>query len=164
MPGYTGTHLALIPGMRARTNATGAAQSSLHRAPGETSGVARLSGSELEAWLARQQEFALVLFDTPWSAACRLELEVLGRLVSHFEGRVRVGALDASASQDAADRFGVSWVPTIVLFAARREVARWEGARALSDLTIEIQTALMRANAPEQATSPPRTRPGGARS
>jgi thioredoxin-like negative regulator of GroEL len=171
--------------MRVRTIATGTAQSSLHGAPGETSGVARLSASELEAWLARQQEFALVLFDTPWSAACRLELEVLGRLVSHFEGRVRLGAVDAAASLDAAHRFGVSWVPTIVLFAARREVARWEGARAPADLTIEIQGALARADAMhaldqrtasgrgrapdrsatalEQATSPSRTRRRGTR-
>lgn len=186
MPHRTGTHLAVISGMRARTNATGTAQSSLHGAPGETSGVARLSGSELETWLARQQEFALVLFDTHWSAACRLELEVLDRLASHFGGRLRIGAVDAAALGDPAHRFNVAWVPTLVLFAADHELARWEGARALTDLTIEIQTALMRANAPdpvehssasgrghvaessatapEQATSPSRTRRRGTRS
>lgn len=131
--------------MRARTSVLTQPQSTPRDAPGPADGLAPLSGDEIEPWLVRQPEFALVLFHAPWSAACRLELEVLDHLASYFQGRVRVGAVDAAASEDAAHRYGVSWVPTLILFEAGREVARWEGARALADLTIEIQAALTRA-------------------
>lgn len=114
----------------------------------KTAGISRLAGCELDAWLLRQPEPALVLFDAPWSAACRLERDVLVRLKGHFAGRVRVGALDAADSHQAPRRFRIGWVPTLILFDAGVEVTRWEGARGLSDLILDIEAALTRGLAP----------------
>lgn len=110
--------------------------------------ITRLDGRELDAWLSQRTSPALVLFDSGWSAACRLELDVLVRLAEHFADRVRVGALDAARSREASQRFRITWVPTLTLFEAGLEVARWESARGLSDLILDIEAALARGNAP----------------
>jgi len=104
--------------------------------------VTRLVGGDLDAWLSQRPEPALVLFDAPWSAACRLELGILVRLAVHFSGRLRIGALDAAAHRDLSRRFRIAWVPTLVLFDSGDVVARWEAARDADELIREVESAL----------------------
>jgi thioredoxin-like negative regulator of GroEL len=61
---------------------------------------------------------------------------------------VRLKAVRVAAPDGTAHRFRVAWVPTLVLFVEGHEVARWEGARTVADLMIEIQTTLADAKSP----------------
>lgn len=64
----------------------------------------------------------LVDFWGPTCPPCRRLLPVLDELAAEAGGRYRVGKVDAFAEPDLAARFGISVVPTLLLFHRGRVV------------------------------------------
>ena len=68
----------------------------------------------------------LVDFTAAWCAPCRALSPVLERFADRTDGVV-VGSVDADACPDLASRYGVRALPTLVVFAGGKEVARRVG-------------------------------------
>jgi len=69
-----------------------------------------------------------------WCGPCRLMAPLMEWASSTYEGRVRVGKLEADANPLIRDQLQIQGLPTLLLFQAGVEVARQEGAMAKAQL------------------------------
>lgn len=70
----------------------------------------------------------LVDFWAIWCGPCRVVATVLDELADELDGRVRIAKLNVDASQDIAQRFHVSSIPTFILFKNGQVADRMMGA------------------------------------
>ena len=58
----------------------------------------------------------LVDFWAEWCAPCKALGPVIDELAEDYQGRVKVGKLDTEANQNVAIKYGISSIPTVILF------------------------------------------------
>ena len=79
----------------------------------------------------------LVDFYADWCGPCKMMAPEVDAVASAHEGRALVGKLDTDRSPATAAKFQIRGIPTVIVFAKGREVARQTGAvrqRALEEL------------------------------
>jgi thioredoxin 2 len=78
----------------------------------------------------------LVDFWAPWCGPCRMMGPAFHKAAGLLEPEMRLAKVDTEQHQDIAARLGIRSIPTMILFAGGREVARQSGA-----LTVPEQIA-----------------------
>ncbi len=63
-----------------------------------------------------------------WCGPCQMIAPFIAELASDLEGRVNVGKLNVDENPRLARQFGVSSIPTMIIFDQGREVGRISGA------------------------------------
>ncbi len=86
-----------------------------------------LTGPELEGLLPRAPLPMLVDFHAEWCAPCRWLDPILSELVREGRGRVLVAKVDVDEAPEAAARYNIGSVPTVILFRNGSEEARSVG-------------------------------------
>jgi thioredoxin 1 len=67
-------------------------------------------------------------FWASWCAPCKLIAPVLDELAEELTGRALIGKVNVEANGDLTNRFGVSSIPTLILFKDGRVVDQLIGA------------------------------------
>ena len=86
----------------------------------------------------------LVDFWAEWCGPCKMLAPVIDELATEYAGRVKVGKLDTDANQSTAMKFGISAIPTVILFQNGEVKEQFVGFRTKKD----FQAAL------DQVTTP----------
>lgn len=87
-----------------------------------------IPGEALDRIIADAEVPLLVDFYADWCGPCRMMTPVLDALARDRAGEVLVAKVDTDQHPDAAMRFGVRGIPTLIAFSGGREVARQIGA------------------------------------
>lgn len=66
----------------------------------------------------------------PWCGPCRMMAPAFAAAAAELEPQMRLLKLNSDALPDVAARLGIRSIPTMILFAGGREVARTSGAMA----------------------------------
>lgn len=69
----------------------------------------------------------LVDFWAPWCAPCRMQGPVVEKVAEKMAGKAKVGKCNVDQEPGLAQRFGISSIPTLVVFRDGREVDRLIG-------------------------------------
>src|SRR5437764_3310219 len=58
----------------------------------------------------------LVDFWAEWCMPCRLLAPTIEKLAKDYSGKVKVGKLDTDSNRDVSSKYGISAIPTVILF------------------------------------------------
>ena len=98
------------------------------RAPLFASMPANFGATEFDRHMTRGDLPLLVDFWAPWCGPCRMMAPAFQQATALLEPRMRVAKVNTEDEPALAARFAIRSIPTMILFAGGREVARHSGA------------------------------------
>jgi len=100
-----------------------------------------LTGATFGAEALGKGVTALVDFNAEWCQPCRLLAPTIDALARRFGDRVVVGAVNVDSEPELATRYGISSIPTVILFRDGEPVKRWVGLHGAEDYAAAIESA-----------------------
>lgn len=85
---------------------------------------------------------ALIDFNTPWCAPCRLQEPIIECLAKKMSGLAVVASLNVDKNPNPAGRLDISNIPTMVIFKDGREIKRFVGLQPEKTLFDAVNKAL----------------------
>ncbi|MFN4241953.1 MAG: thioredoxin [Tepidisphaerales bacterium] len=90
--------------------------------------------SNFEAEVLRAKEPVLVDFWAEWCMPCRMLAPTIDKLAQEFAGRAKVGKLDTDANRDVSMKYGISAIPTVLLFKDGQVKVKFIGLKKEAEL------------------------------
>ncbi|MEM1354435.1 MAG: thioredoxin [Planctomycetota bacterium] len=78
--------------------------------------VLELTNDNFQAEVLESDQPVLVDFWAEWCMPCRMLAPVIDKIADTYDGKVKVGKLDTEAARDVAVQYGISSIPTVILF------------------------------------------------
>jgi thioredoxin 2 len=101
-----------------------------------------LTSTNFDRHSAKGELPLLVDFWAAWCGPCRMMAPAFEEAAGKLEPRMRLGKLDTEAEPAIAARYGIQGIPTMILFAKGKEVARQSGAMPASAIVTWAEGAL----------------------
>lgn len=103
-----------------------------------------VGGAIFDRQVARSSIPVVVDVWAPWCGPCRAMAPAYEAAARELEPNVRLIKLNSDAEQAVAGRLGISGIPTMILFAGGREVARMSGALPAAQIVQWVRQHLPR--------------------
>ena len=103
--------------------------------------VAEASDSSFAADVIESKQPVLVDFWAPWCGPCRLIAPVVEELATENAGSMKIYKINIDDNPNAAQEYGVSSIPTLMLFKNGEVVERFVGVQPKNRLQEAIDAA-----------------------
>ena len=103
--------------------------------------ITELSDSNFQSEVLDSTEPVLVDFWAPWCGPCRMIAPAVEELASENAGSLKVGKLNIDDNPNLASQFGVSSIPTLMIFKNGEVVDRFVGVQPKSRLQEAVDQA-----------------------
>lgn len=101
-----------------------------------------ITESNFQAEVLQSDKPVLIDFWAEWCGPCRMVGPVVEELAGEYAGKAKIGKIDVDSNQQLAGMFGVSSIPTLLLFKGGKPVNGVVGVRSKADLARMIDEAL----------------------
>src|SRR5215217_6347005 len=78
--------------------------------------VMELTDGNFEAEVLKSDKPVLVDFWAEWCMPCRMLAPTIEKIAKDYAGKVKVGKIDTDSNRDVSMRYGISAIPTVILF------------------------------------------------
>jgi thioredoxin 1 len=104
--------------------------------------VLELTDSNFEQEVINSDVPVLVDFWAEWCMPCRMLAPTIDELANTYKGRAKVGKVDTDSNRDVSVKYGISAIPTILLFKNGQVIKKFVGLAPKQEFAGEIDKAL----------------------
>jgi len=104
--------------------------------------VVELSDANFATEVEQAKGVCLVDFWAEWCPPCRMVAPVVEEIAAEYAGKVKVGKVDCDPNRDTAAKFGITAIPTLVVFKDGEVAKRFTGVTSKDDLKAALDEAL----------------------
>ena len=97
--------------------------------------VTEFTDANFEAEVLKSAVPVLVDFWAEWCMPCRMLTPTIEAVAADFAGKVKVGKMDTDSNRDTAFKYGISAIPTVILFRDGEVKKKFVGLTSKDDLT-----------------------------
>ena len=101
-----------------------------------------LSDTEFEKHLRRNDIPLVVDFWAPWCGPCKMIAPLIQEIADEYINKAKICKLNTDDARDSAMEFGISAIPTIILFKDGQVQQKWVGLTSKKDLAAAIDELL----------------------
>jgi thioredoxin 1 len=104
--------------------------------------IRELTDDNFEAEVLQSETPALIDFWAEWCMPCKMLAPTIEELAGEYAGKLKVGKVDTDANRSISMKFGISAIPTLILFKNGEVVKKFVGLQQKSDLKAAIDEVL----------------------
>ena len=101
-----------------------------------------LTDQNFEDEIVKAKGVALVDFWAEWCMPCKMLAPTIEELANEYGGRIKVAKMDTDKSRQVSMKFGISAIPTLILFRGGQMVKKFVGLQQKRDLKAAIDQLL----------------------
>jgi thioredoxin 1 len=100
--------------------------------------VVELTDTNFDDEINKSDVPVLVDFWAPWCGPCRMMAPIIEEFAKDYQSKAKVCRLNTDEARDSAMEFGISAIPTLILFKGGQVQKKWVGLTSKKDLAAAI--------------------------
>jgi thioredoxin 1 len=104
--------------------------------------VIELTDSDFDEVINKSDVPVLVDFWAPWCGPCRMMAPIIEEFAKDYQDKAKVCKLNTDEARDSAMEFGISAIPTLILFKGGQVQKKWVGLTSKKDLAAAVDELL----------------------
>jgi thioredoxin 1 len=103
--------------------------------------VTEFNESNFEQEVLQSAQPVLVDFWAEWCGPCRMLAPTIQKIADAYEGKAKVGKVDTDANRELAMKYGISAIPTVIIFKNGQVAQKFVGLKSENDLKQALDSA-----------------------
>ena len=103
--------------------------------------VVEFTDQNFEEQVLKSTVPVLVDFWAEWCMPCRMLAPTIEKLATDYNGKVKVGKVDTDANREISIKYGISAIPTVILFKDGQVAQKFVGLRQERDFKAALDSA-----------------------
>jgi thioredoxin 1 len=95
--------------------------------------VQEFTDQNFEEQVLKSTQPVLVDFWAEWCMPCRMLAPTIEKIAADYAGKVKVGKVDTDANREISIKYGISAIPTVILFKNGQVAQKFVGLRQERD-------------------------------